>query len=158
METKNKVYIGLSVLFLLIAFEIGRYTKATRVEIVTKEVIKEVIKKDSNVDIKKNKVITITKTVNVDGSITTNTVITDRGTVESHTTTDSIKESVKTSDTTTLRDSGLTVEALSLIDYKNLSNDKIYGFSVSKRILGNLRAGILGTTDKKIGFTVGIDF
>lgn len=159
METKTKIYAGLAIAALLaLTFEAGRYSKPAKVEVVTKEVIKEVIKQDTTKDINKNKVVVIHKTIHPDGSVTTDTTITDRGTIDSHTTTDIAKEAIKTSSTTTTRDSGLTIEALALFKVCNLNCPPDYGVAVSKRVFGNLRVGVLGTTQKQIGVSVGLDF
>lgn len=159
MTQQRKILIGLAILALFyVTFEAGRYSKAAKVEIVTKEVIKEVIKEVKSVDVKNNKVVTIHTVKNTDGSITTDTTITDKGTSESHSTTDISKEVIKELRSTTTRDSGLSLQALALVPISDLRGDREYGLAVSKRILGNIRVGILGTTDKKIGISVGLDF
>lgn len=158
METRTKIYALLALLALLgLTFEAGRYTKPAKVEVVTREVIKEVIKQDTTQNVKKDKVVTIHVVKNVDGSTTSDTTITDKGTVDSHTTVDIVKEATKESSTKITRDSGLTVEALALAKITDF-NEREYGVAVSKRVFGNLRAGVMATTEKRIGVTLGLDF
>jgi len=159
METKKKIYVLLGILTLLgLTFQAGRYSKAAKVEVVTKEVIKEVIKEVVVKNDKRNQTTIVDKTTNRDGTTTEHTTIVDRGTTDTTTSTDTNRESTKSSSTTTTRDSGLTIEAFAMAKINDLSGDRVYGAGVSKRIFGNLRAGIMGTTDKKIGITLGLDF
>lgn len=158
MDTKQKIYATLGILLAIgLAFQAGKYSAPSKVEVITKEVIKEVIKEVEVKNEKKNKVVTVRRTTAKDGTTTVDTTITDRGTVDTNTTVDVSKESVKVSETTISRDSGLSLQALALAPFNDLK-DRVYGAAVSKRVFGNLRVGVLGTSDKKIGVSVGLDF
>lgn len=158
MELSNKSKVIICVSALSIAFGFGYFAKPTKVvtKVETKEVTKEV--KTSNRVNDKNKVITITKVVNADGSSTTHTTIEDRGKVtESDSST---KESIKTASTsvTATNDIGLTIQALAIVNINDLKENKEYGIYAKKRVFSNVSVGILVTSDKKVGVGLGLDF
>jgi hypothetical protein len=159
MTFKQKIYATLGILVILgLVFEAGRYSKPAKVEIQTKEVIKTVIQKDVTKDEKKNKVVHIIETVKSDGTKTTDTTITDKGEIDTHTVVDVSKDTTKSSDTIITRDVGLTIQAFATANMSDLSGNRDYGLSVSKRTFGNLRIGVMADTGKKVGITLGLDF
>lgn len=159
MEMRKRIYLFIGTLLIVgIAFGAGRFSKASKTEIVTKEVIKEVIKEVVVKKEKKDQTIVTDRVIKPDGTVTEHTTTTDNGQTDTTTEKEVDKESTKVSSNTTTRDSGLTLEALFLNKLNDLSGEKVYGVKFSKRIFGNLRAGLVGTTDKKIGLTIGLDF
>ena len=143
--------IGL--LLVSLGFGAGKYSNPSKVETVTKieEVIKYVEVKQEN----KNVVLKTKKTTNVDGSIVEESTTEDKSITKTDTQIDSKKESK--SETITIRDLGLSVQALAMAPIKDFDNRE-YGVLVKKRIIGNVSGTILATHKGTIGLAVGLDF
>lgn len=151
MTNRNKIIAG--ILALIVSFGVGFFSKPAKT--ITKTEIKEVVKEVKVVE-QHNNIITTTHTVTVPGGTITTDVTTHDDTVidtKDHTNVsiDAKKEVVVT------RDSGLTIQALAVIDPSNLT-DRQYGIYVKKRVIGNVSVGATVTTDKKVGIAVGLDF
>lgn len=139
MTLKTKILILLAAIG--IGYGIGYFTKPAKVvEVIKKEVVKEAAV---------TKVIYREKTTRPDGTITE---------------TESSREDSRTSERSSESSSkvvtnriGLNIQALAYAPINNLT-DREFGVIVSKRVIGNITAGVLATTDKKIGLTVGLEF
>ena len=148
LDTKKKVILGLLVVGL--AFGVGFFAKPAKVVVETKEVVKTVTVVQEVI----KKVIDKTTITAPDGTKTE---------VE-HSVEDSAKNeqtaSVSTKDTKseTTNDVGLTLSALAIVESSDITGHRDYGIHVTKRILGNLNVGIMATTDKKVGVSVGLSF
>lgn len=152
---QNKYFqIGaLSLLLLGGGYGIGRYAQPAKV--VTKTEIKEVIKEVKVVE-QHNNVVTVTHTVTKPDGTTTTDSTTHDGTVTNTNTHTDTTIAAKT-DTTVIRDSGLTVQALAIIDIHDYNNRE-YGVLIKKRVVGNISASIMATHKGTIGVGVGLDF
>lgn len=152
---QNKYFqIGAIALLLLgVGYGVGRYAQPAKV--VTKTEIKEVIKEVKAVE-QHNNIVTVTHTVTApNGTTTTDTTTHDATTIDTNTHTD-MTIAAKT-DTTVIRDSGLTIQALAVIDIHDYNNRE-YGVLVKKRIVGNISASVMATHKGTIGIAVGLDF
>lgn len=152
---QNKYFqIGaISLLLLGGGYGIGRYTQPAKV--VTKTEIKEVIKEVKVVE-QHNNVVTVTHTVTApNGTTTTDTTTHDATTIDTNTHTNT-NIAAKT-DTTVIRDSGLTVQALAVINIHDYNNRE-YGVLVKKRIIGNVSVSVQATHKGTIGIGIGLDF
>lgn len=139
MALKNKILILLAAIG--IGFGIGYFTKPAKVvEVIKKEIVKEAAI---------TKIVYREKIVRPDGTV----IETERSREDSHTS-EQIKE--ESSKTVTNR-LGLNISALAYAPTNKLTQTE-YGVIVSKRVVGNVTAGILATTDKKIGVTLGLEF
>jgi len=147
MDAK-KILIGLSVLGL--TFYAGRFSKPAVVKIETVEVVKTVTVKEAA----KEKIVTIIKTVYKDGTTTETTKTEDREATKETSDT----ESTKVANSETIRDVGLTLSALAIVDATNIQGHRDYGINVSKRVFSNVSIDALVTTDKKIGLGIGLSF
>lgn len=142
METRTKIIIAS--LALLTVFAIGRFSSPTKIKTEIKTVEVEKI-----VTVVEHKTITIRE--KPDG--TKETVIV------SDTNTDS-KSNSKGTDTTkevTGSKDKLTISGLIGMNYTAIGAP-IYGLSVSKNLLGPIRVGLFGMTDKVAGISLGLDF
>lgn len=148
MENK-KVIIGALVLTAL-SFGTGYFATPNKIKIETKEVIKTVTVKEEA----KVKIVYKTKIVRVDGTVEE----TENTREESNTKETADTSSVKESSKVTTKDTGLTLSLLAIQDIKNLSDKREYGLHVTKRVFSNITAGAMVTTDKKVGFSLGLAF
>ena len=147
MDAK-KILIGLSVLAL--TFYAGRFSKPAVVKIETVEVVKTVTVKEAA----KEKIVTVEKIVYKDGTVKETTKTEDReDTKES-----SNIESTKVANSETIRDVGLNLGALAIVDATNIQGNREYGVFVSKRVFSNVSVGVMATSDKKLGLSLGLSF
>jgi len=144
----KKILIGLSVLAL--TFYAGRFSKPAVVKIETVEVVKTVTVKEAA----KEKIVTVEKIVYKDGTVKETTKTEDReDTKES-----SNIESTKVANSETIRDVGLNLGALAIVDATNIQGNREYGVFVSKRVFSNVSVGVMATSDKKLGLSLGLSF
>ena len=141
-----KTEIIAAILILAIGYGIGYFTKPTKVETVTVEKVK-IEKQAAEV-----KVVYREKITKPDGTIIeTENSKTDTKTSENI---DSQKEST----TVIKNDVGLNIAALAIVDSSNLSGNREYAITASKRVLGNFSVNGIVTTDKKVGVGIGFSF
>lgn len=148
MNTKTKVFIGLAIVG--ISFTAGIFAKPSKVITQTKEVVKTVTVKEEA----KTKVVYKYRIIHPDGTIEE----TETSKEDTHTVVVDKKDVTKESKNEVIRDSGLTLSALAIVDVSSISGHRDYGLHVTKRVLGNVNVGILATTDKKIGLSIGLSF
>jgi hypothetical protein len=145
---KSKITIIVAVL--MIGVGIGYFTKPTKVETRTVEVEKtKVVQKEG-----KSKYFYKKKIIKPDGTIEEIEVTKEEwDKLEAAT-------SEKQSDTATVikNDIGLSLSAFVLTPAKSLGKEMEYGVHVSKRVIGSVAVGVMATTDKKIGVSIGVDF
>lgn len=151
MKTLHKVLLGLGLVVLGAAF--GRF--ATPEKIVTKEVIKtvEVEKKKTN----KDKTTKIVEKTNPDGSKTKETVIVDKSKSESDKLAETEKSKKKTV-TNGKSKNNLSVLAGVKLNKQMLKNKIVYGLQFQRSILGPIKAGLFGFSDRVGGISLGLDF
>lgn len=143
---ENKKIIGIGVLILAIGYGIGYFTKPTKVETVTVEKVK--IEKQAA----ETKIVYKTKVITKDGTVTeTETSKTDSKTSEN-------VDSSKSTETVVKNDVGLNLAALAIVDSNNLSGQREYAITASKRVIGNFTVNGIVTTDKKVGVGIGLQF
>jgi hypothetical protein len=144
MTTREKVLT--SVLVVLIAFAVGRWSN--RVSTETKTLETKVQSSDLNKNTHTETVITKQK----DGSEVT--------TIRQDTSVNLIKSETDKSKTDTVvksKDSIFNVSALMSIDIKE-KIVPLYGLSVSKEILGPITVGVFGLTNGTLGVSIGMNF
>jgi hypothetical protein len=144
----KKILIGLGIIGL--TFYAGRFSKPAVVKIQTVEVVKTETVKEAA----KEKIVTVEKIVYKDGTVKEVTRTEDR---------DSTKESnkaetTKIANTETIRDIGLSLNALAIVNSSDIGGKREYGLNVSKRVFSNVSIGVLATTDKKVGISLGLSF
>lgn len=147
MDLKTKILIGLGLIAL--GYGAGYFTKPTKVETRTVEVVKEVVKKQEQ----KQKIVFKERIVYKDGTV----VEKERSEDKTDTTEESLKDSSKSSENIVKNDIGLNLSVLAISDISNLPNPQ-YGVHVTKRIISNITVGAMASTDKKVGLSVGIGF
>jgi len=148
MDTKYKILIGLTAIGL--SFGVGRFSKPAVVKIETVEVIKTQVVKEAA----KEKIVTVEKIVYKDGTVKETTKTEDReDTKESSNT-----ESTKVANSETIRDAGISLNMLAIVDATNIQGNREYGVFVSKRVFSNVSVGVMATTDKKLGLSLGLSF
>jgi len=148
MDTKYKILIGLTAIGL--SFGVGRFSKPAVVKIETVEVVKTVTVKEAA----KEKIVTVEKIVYKDGTVKETTKTEDReDTKESSNT-----ESTKVANSETIRDAGISLNALAIVDATNIQGNREYGVFVSKRVFSNVSVGVMATSDKKLGLSLGLSF
>ena len=152
MSTKAIVII--SVVALLTAFAVGRWSAPEKVKIQTVTVEKKTDDKKVNTD--DNKVTTITETDKPDGTKTKVTVISDKkDTQVVDKKTDDLTQTVtKEVDRST---SKVTISALAALNVSKLGVP-IYGASVTKPILGPITVGAFGLQNGTVGVSLGLSF
>lgn len=130
---------------------IGRFvlqSKPTVIEkIKTVEVEKKVFIENKNKKEVKKEI------VRPDGTKETTTEIVENSTSESTTDRKLVAESQKTS-----KGSGVTLGLLAIKDAADFSTSLHYGITVSAPIYGSLKVQALGTTDKRVGLGLGVEF
>jgi hypothetical protein len=148
LDLKTKVVI--CIVLLAVGFGSGYFSKPTSVVTEIKEVVKTVTVKEEA----KTKVVYKDRIVHPDGTIEEH----ERSQEQTNTREASLNESSKTSNTETKNDVGLTLQALAIVDIKDITGTREYGIYVKKRIFSNISVGAIITTDKKIGAGIGLDF
>ncbi len=160
--TLNKVVFTL--LALLAAFSIGRYSAPVSSKSETKTSDSTIVNNDKSKDTKedehkKTRTVTVTKPDGTKKSVTT---ITDDRSKDTSSTDKSKSSNTKTSDVTkeeTKESSKLHISALagSQISFSTLPKPD-YGAMVSKDVLGPLNVGVFGFTNGFCGLSVGLSF
>ena len=145
---KSKVNIILAIL--LLGIGIGYFTKPTKIETRTVEVEKtKVVQKEG-----KSKYFYKKKIIRPDGTIEEIEVTKEEwDKLEAST-----SEKQKELDTKIKNDIGLSLSAFALSPSKSLGKEIEYGIHASKRVVGSITVGVMATTDKKIGVSIGVDF
>ena len=153
LENKNVRLSLAGLLILAIGSGIGWFSKPTSVvtEIKEKEVIKYVETKKE----KKNVVTTTKKRTNVDGSIDEESKTEDKSVTDTNVNASSVKE--KNTKTVVTNQLGLSLNLLAFSRELSL-RDPEFGLLVTKRVLGNISLGIMATTDKSAGVSIGLQF
>jgi hypothetical protein len=145
-----KSKITTAIIILLIGAGIGYFSKPTKVETRTIEVEKtKVVQKEG-----KSKYFYKKKIIKPDGTIEEIEVTKEEwDKLEAAT-------SERQTDTTTVvkNDIGLSLSAFALTPYKSFGKELEYGVHASKRVVGSVTVGVMATTDKKIGVSIGVDF
>jgi len=138
--------IILAIVALAISFSIGYYATPTKIK--TETVVKtETVKVES-----KTRIVYRNKVTKPDGTVTENEV------EKEDTNTREETKSLAESKTIVSKDSGLSIQALSILNIEKLSDKKEYGIFIKKRIISNITIGTLITSDKKLGIGIGVDF
>lgn len=152
MNTKTIVIA--SVVALLVAFAVGRWSAPEKVKIQTVTVEKKTDDKKTDTD--DHKVTTITETDKPDGTKTKVTVISDNKDTQvvDKKTDDLTQTTTKEVDRSS---SKVTISALAAVNVTKLGVP-IYGASVSKPILGPITVGIFGLQNGTAGVSVGLSF
>lgn len=141
---KKNVIIGL--VLLALSFGAGYFATPSKVKIETVEVIKTVKEEQ------KTKVVYKEKIVYKDGTTV------EREREEESSNTRETSDTTRTASKETTKDTGLTLSALAIVDSSDIKGHRDYGIHVTKRVFSNITAGIMATTDKKIGVSVGLTF
>jgi hypothetical protein len=145
-----KSKITTAIIILLIGAGIGYFSKPTKVETRTIEVEKtKVVQKEG-----KSKYFYKKKIIKPDGTIEEIEVTKEEwDKLEAAT-------SERQTDTTTVvkNDIGLSLSAFALTPSKSFGKELEYGVHASKRVVGSVTVGVMATTDKKIGVSIGVDF
>lgn len=132
----------------LSSFLAGKYLVAPRVETKTVTKIVEVEKKQQ----KKDKVVKSKKTKKPDGTVVTETTVTEK----TNTVTDT---SLKINSATESKSGGkVSVGVLAIKSADKFSAPTEFGATVSVPVFGSVKAQALGTTDKKIGVGLALEF
>ena len=139
---------GIITIIALGAFLAGKYLFPPKPEV--KEVVKyvEVEKKVQN----KDKVVKSTKIKKPDGTVVTETTVVEN----TKTTTD--KSSKLESEKLVRSAAKITVGVLAIKDASDFSAPTAFGATISVPVFGNVKAQALGTTDKRIGLGLALEF
>lgn len=150
----TKIYFIMGVLAAL-GYAAGRWSAPEKVKIETKIVTVEVEKKTENTDKKEN--IKSVEVVKPDGTKTTTTEIIADTKTKSET---NIKETTKedTKQTTQKSTSSLIVEGLVSGNINDLSSGLTYGGHISNNLIGPIRIGAFGFTNRNFGVSLGLQF
>lgn len=148
LDTKKKTALGILVIGL--AFGAGFFSRPAKVKTEIKEVVKTVTVKEEAA----SKIVYKEKIVYKDGTVK-EIERTDESTSSKES---SASESTKLAKSETTRDSGLTLQALAIIDTTDIQGKREYGLYAKKRIVSNVSVGLLVTSDKKVGLGLGVDF
>lgn len=130
---------------------IGRFVLQSKTTVIEKIKTVEVEKKVFIEN--KNKKEVKKEIVRPDGTKETTTEIVENSTSESTTDRKLVAESQKIT-----KGSGVTLGLLAIKDVADFSTNLQYGLTVSAPIYGSLKIQALGTTDKRVGLGLGIDF
>lgn len=148
MNFETKVVIG--AVALVTAFALGRYSVPAVVTKTTENITSEDTKKVGE----DKHIKTVTTIVELpSGEKRTETVTTDESTI--NTVERNVKTESKTSESTSVR-SKYSVSALVGTSTSALS--PVYGVHASKELIGPIQLGVWGTTDGKVGLSVGLSF
>lgn len=148
----TKLIVG-GLLLIGLGFGIGKFSQPAKV--ITKVETKEVIKIVENKQERKNVVVVSDKTTKPDGTVIEHTKTEDKTETDTKTVVDSSKQTKIES--TQIRDSGLSIQALAITKLDDFNNRE-YGVLVKKRIVGNISASALATHKGTFGIAVGLDF
>lgn len=169
MTTKQKV-IGVVVL-VVVSAAVGRFTAPEKVkiekEIQIKEVVKEVVAKDTksvkNKDQRKE--VVTSRIIRPDGTIeetsktVLNTNVNDKKNVNLNKTTDLDKNlNSKESKVVEYRKSTTQLSVMAGVKINDLTSGMRYGGAVSKDVLGPISIGVFGFTDGTCGASLGLRF
>lgn len=148
---------------MLVACAFGRYSAPVKVQIQTKEVIKEVevAKKDS--DDKKDRHVetVVTKVQHPDGTVETTTKITQDSHAEDKTkevVTDNRNDVLKSIKTTTYDVSKVTISIATKLQLNDLIATPTYGVIINRPVLGPISLGAFVFSDKQVGLSLGLTF
>ena len=156
MNLLQNKYVRIGVVSLLLlgaGYGIGRFTQPAKV--ITKTEIKEVIKVVEVVKEKKDVKTETRIIIHPDGTKEQVTIIVDRTIIDSNVDTN-INRDIK-NETITIRDIGLSIQALALVKSNDLGNRE-YGVLIKKRIIANISGTILATQKGTVGIAIGLDF
>ena len=130
------------------AFLAGKYLFPPKPE--TKEVVK-IVEVEKKVQVK-DKNVRIVKTQKKDGSVVTETVIDEhsKSTVDSSVKIDSSKVVKSTAK--------ITLGVLAIKQADDFAEATQFGATITVPVLGNIKAQVLGTTDKKVGLGLALEF
>jgi hypothetical protein len=148
MDNKKKAIIAVVVLALV--YGAGYFSKGHSTVTEIKEVVKVVTVKEEA----KTRIVYKDRIVRPDGTVEEH----ERSREDSNTKEGSSSESSKSNKTEVINDVGLTLQALAIVDIKDIKGDREYGIYAKKRVFSSVSVGILATTDKKIGLGIGLDF
>ena len=142
----NKYLIGLGLI--IAAFFAGKYLTKPKTEI--KEVIKTVTVEKY---VEKRNVVKTTKTTKkTDGTEITETTESDRSVIVDNT-------SSRVEKKLEVKSGGkITLGLLAIKDTSDFSRPTEFGATVSVPLFGNVKAQALGTTDKKVGVGLALEF
>lgn len=145
MNTLQK--LGLVSILCLSSFLAGKYLFPPKPQI--KEVIKTVqVEKKQK---KEDKVVKSTKTKRPDGTIVTETTVVTK--------TDTVTDKASQSESTkTTSGPKIGVGVLAIKNVSKFSEDATFGVTLSVPVFGNVKAQALGTTDKKVGLGLLMEF
>ena len=163
MDKTKLTYIGIALLLLALGFGAGKYSKPAIVKTTSssKEKTIEMAKKEDIKKENKDKVVIIKETTNKDLSKTKETVITDKGTINTNSKVESKIETTKESktETITIRDIGLNVGVIAVKDFTNFNSKTEVAFTIKKRVWSSLSInGFIMSDMKKGGLGLGWDF
>lgn len=156
MNLLQNKYVRISIVSLLLlgaGYGIGRFTQPAKV--ITKTEIKEVVKVVEVVKEKKDVKTETRIIIHPDGTKEQVTIIVDRTIIDSNVDTN-INRDIK-NETITIRDIGLSIQALALVKSNDLGNRE-YGILIKKRIIANISGTILATQKGTVGIAIGLDF
>ena len=156
MNLLQNKYVRIGVVSLLLlgaGYGIGRFTQPAKV--ITKTEIKEVIKVVEVVKEKKDVKTETRIIIHPDGTKEQVTIIVDKTIIDSNVDTN-INRDIK-NETITIRDIGLSIQALALVKSNDLGNRE-YGILIKKRIIANISGTILATQKGTVGIAIGLDF
>lgn len=143
----KNVTIGIAAVVLLgLSFYAGYYATPTKIKTEVREVVKTVKEEQ------KTRIVYREKIIKVDGTII------EKEVEKEDTNTKEQTESTKVAKNETTKDIGLTLSALAVAPVSNITGDREYGVHVTKRVFSNIAVGVMATTDKKIGVSVGLTF
>ena len=148
----TKIIVG-GLIILGVGFGIGKYSQPAKV--ITKTETKEVVKFVEKKEERKNVVVITDKVTKPDGTVIEHTETKDKTEINTDTNINIAKDT-KT-ESTQIRDSGLSIQALAITKLDDFNNRE-YGVLVKKRIVGNISASALATHKGTIGIAVGLDF
>lgn len=147
MSNTKKVLIGLTII--AISFGCGFFAKPAKVKTEIKEVIKTVTVKEEA----KVKIVYKDRIVYPDGTIKES----ERSEENTNTREGTSTEASRTANSETTNDVGLTLQALAIVDIKDIGGEREYGIYAKKRVFGSISVGAL-VTPKQLGIGVGMDF
>lgn len=152
------------ILALSVGLSVGRFLTpvktVVKTEIKTVERVQEVEKNNKSDSQKERKDVSIIEVISPDGTKRTETHISDskesNSSESNEKTKTQEKEQFTKTESITVKDRKSTqIEA---VVATNLDRTLIYGVHISTPILGPVRIGVLGLTDKTFGFTVGAEW
>jgi hypothetical protein len=142
----NKEVVMVALVIAGLAFGAGYYATPSKVKTEIKEVVKTV-KEEA-----KSKVVYKERIVYKDGTTV------ERESESEQSNTKESNESTKTANSETTKDTGLVLSALAIVDSSDIQGHRDYGLHVTKRVFSNINVGVIATTDKKVGVSVGLSF